>query len=138
VGFAAAHLFRFDELPPGRGPTADLNDRPLRSPEQFVVSGIGVALQVTVEVVQKCERSIAASRFGCVLDRAMVRDVCPHPARAAMIAVGIQHLNRRIAGVHNPRGEDTGFQLLAQWNQHVGGVQEPAAERGSRDRGAAC
>lgn len=53
VGLAWTGLFRLDELPPGMGSAADLDDHPLRSSEQFVVAHTGVALQKAVEVLQE-------------------------------------------------------------------------------------
>ena len=46
VSLARTRLLRLDELTPCMSPAADLDDRSMGGSEQFVVTGIGVALQI--------------------------------------------------------------------------------------------
>ena len=77
---------------------------------------------------------VTAAIFGRVVHRAVPRDIRPDAADAAMLAIGILHRNRRVIGVHDVRREHLFLEQPPQRRQHVGGLGEPAAQRGARDR----
>lgn len=90
VGFAPTGLLRLDEPPPRMRPAADLDDRSLRLAEEFVVTGVGITLEIAAEVRQESERPIAATQFGSVENGAMFGDGDPDSAGAAVLAVTIE------------------------------------------------
>ncbi len=113
-------------------PAADLDDGAARTPEQFVVTSVGIALQITAEALEEPQRPVAAAVFRGVVDHTSFRDVGPDAAGAAMLALRILHRDRRVVGVHDLRRQHARSQQEGERRERVGGLGQPAAQRRAR------
>ena len=122
---------RLEEPAPGVRPAGHLHDLTLRILVQVIVTGVGVRLQISAEVVEESFRSGPAAIRRVVVDRVgvpLVAHIGPDPAHPGARSASVQHVDRRVVGPDHLRVQDLVAHPCIQRMDELGTLAHPAAQ----------